>query len=64
MKMAESSLKGRGNTVGNGETARNEQFLLLPQCFQKTWTANSRKIKGLFGKGLEEKILVRDFILF
>ena len=24
-----------GNTVGNGEIARYEQFLLFPQCFQK-----------------------------
>ena len=24
------------NTVGKGEIARNEQFLLYPQCFQKT----------------------------
>ena len=24
------------NTVGKGEIARNEQFLLFPQCFQKT----------------------------
>ena len=24
------------NTVGKGEIARYEQFLLLPQCFQKT----------------------------
>ena len=23
------------NTVGKGEIARNEQFLLFPQCFQK-----------------------------
>ena len=23
------------NTVGKGEIARNEQFLLVPQCFQK-----------------------------
>ena len=23
------------NTVGKGEIARDEQFLLLPQCFQK-----------------------------
>ena len=23
------------NTVGNGEIARHEQFLLFPQCFQK-----------------------------
>ena len=26
------------NTVGEGEIARYEQFLLLPQCFQKTCT--------------------------
>ena len=25
----------RENTVGKGETARYEQFLLFPQCFQK-----------------------------
>ena len=24
------------NTVGNGEIARYKQFLLYPQCFQKT----------------------------
>ena len=28
------------NTVGKGEIARHEQFLLFPQCFQKTGTAN------------------------
>ena len=27
------------NTVGKGEIARYEQFLLFPQCFQKTFTA-------------------------
>ena len=27
--------KGIEYTVGKGETARNEQFLLFPQCFQK-----------------------------
>ena len=25
------------NTVGKGEIARNEQFLLFPQCFQCVW---------------------------
>ena len=35
------------NTVGKGEIARYEQFLLCPQCFQQT-----RKNQGLFGKGL------------
>ena len=29
------------NTVGKGEIARYEQFLLFPQCFQKTWTADT-----------------------
>ena len=28
------------NTVGKGEIARHEQFLLFPQCFQKTRTAD------------------------
>ena len=27
------------NTVGKGEIARYEQFLLSPQCYQKTSTA-------------------------
>ena len=29
------------NTVKKGETARYEQFLLLPPCFQKTCTADT-----------------------
>ena len=28
------------NAVGKGEIARYEQFLLFPQCFQKTCTAD------------------------
>ena len=28
------------NTVGKGEIARNEQFLLFPPCFQKTCNAD------------------------
>ena len=28
------------NTEGKGEIARYEQFLLFPQCFQKTYTAD------------------------
>ena len=31
------------NTVGKGEIARDEQFLLFPQCFQKTCTADTLK---------------------
>ena len=33
--------KGIENTVGKGEIARYEQFLLFPQCFKKTCTADS-----------------------
>ena len=34
--MVESSVsKPVENTVGKGEIARYEQFLLFPQCFQK-----------------------------
>ena len=40
------------STVGKGEIARYEQFLLFPQCFQKTCT-ETRKNQGLFGKGLK-----------
>ena len=29
------------NTVGKGEIARYEQFLLFPQCFQKIWMADT-----------------------
>ena len=29
------------NTVGKGEIARYEQFLLFPQCFQKPCTADA-----------------------
>ena len=29
------------NTAGKGEIARYEQFLLFPQCFQKTCTINT-----------------------
>ena len=31
------------NTVGKGEIARYEQFLLSPHCFQKTYTADTQK---------------------
>ena len=39
------------NTVGKGEIARYEQFLLFPQCFKKL-VLQTRKKQGLFGKGL------------
>ena len=36
MKMARQFCKRVENTVGKGEIACWEQFLLFPQCFQKT----------------------------
>ena len=41
--MAESYPKRIENTVGKGEIARHEQFLLFPLCFQKTCTADTGK---------------------
>ena len=41
MKMAESSHKSVENTVGKGEIARYEQFLLFPQCFQTTLSGDT-----------------------
>ena len=38
---AERSAKRVENTVGKGEIARYEQFLLFPQCFQKICTADT-----------------------
>ena len=29
------------NIVGKGEIARYEQFLLFPQCFQRTYTTDT-----------------------
>ena len=43
MKMAESFPKRVENTMGKGEIARYEQFLLFPQCFQKTCIIDTRK---------------------
>ena len=39
------------NTVGKGEIARYEQFLLFPQCFNR-FVLQTLKNQGLFGKRL------------
>ena len=39
------------NTLKKGEIAHYEQFLLFPQCLQKTCTTDMSK-QGLFGKGI------------
>ena len=41
--MAETSQKGTENIVRKGEIACNEEFILFPQCFQKTCTADTKK---------------------
>ena len=41
MKMAESPSKWEENTVRKREIAHYEQFLLFPQRFQKTCTADT-----------------------
>ena len=41
MKNAERSPKQVENTVEKEEIARNEQFLLFPQCFQKICTEDT-----------------------
>ena len=39
------------NTVGKGEIACYKQFLLFPQCFQKTCTERHIKTRACLGKG-------------
>ena len=43
------------NTVGKGEIARFDQFLLCPQCFQKASTVWER---------VNYKIMLRDFVKY
>ena len=42
-KMEKKLSKGVENTVGKGEIARYEQFLLFPQCFQKACLPGASK---------------------
>ena len=42
------------NTVGKGEIAHNEQFLLFPQCFQKTSITDTYK-PGLVWERVKKK---------
>ena len=41
--LAESYPKWVENTMGKGEIARYEQFLLFPQCFQKAFFPGASK---------------------
>ena len=51
------------NTAGKGEIACFKQFLLFPQCF-KRFLLQTRKTKGLFGKGLRQQMLLKTSNLF
>ena len=46
--------KLRQNTVGKGQIARYEQFLLFPQCFQKAFSQRRQKV-SLCGNGLKSQ---------
>ena len=48
--MTEKSQKPVENTVGKGEIAHYEQFLLFPQSFQRL-VLQRRKNQALFGNG-------------
>ena len=43
------------NTVGKGEVAHYKHFLLFPQCFQKTFTADMQKPR-LFWKSIKTQL--------
>ena len=43
------------NTVGKGEIARYEEFLLFPQCFQNTCTADTSKPGLVWERAKREK---------
>ena len=51
MKMAKSSPHGVENTVEKGEIVCQGQFLLFPQCFQKSCTDRHVKTRVCLGKG-------------
>ena len=42
------------NTVGKGEIAHYEQFLLFPKCFQKAYFQGASKV-SLCGNGLKRQ---------
>ena len=63
MKMAESSSNREKITVGKGEIAHYEQFLLFPHSVFKKLVLQTLKNQGLFGKRLIALFLhnVRNF---
>ena len=47
------------NTVGKGEIARSEQFLLFLQCFQKTCTEDMEKPGFVWGRLKGQILLIK-----
>ena len=66
MKLEKELSKQVENTVGKGEIARYEQFLLFPQCFQKACFTEASKgvIVWKWVKEVENILKKRDFLLF
>ena len=58
MQIAESSPRWVENTVGKGEIARYEQFLFSHSVFKRS-VLQTRKNRGLFGKGLTKAFSTR-----
>ena len=61
------------NTVGKGEIARYEQFLIFPQCFQKAFSRGGGGGGGgggvcqnvsLFGNGIDKANTVMKFVKY
>ena len=52
--------------MGKGETARYEQFLFCPQCFQNSGTAGVKTIPfgGWGGEGLKTIISPRSVVCY
>ena len=51
------------NTVGKGEIARYKQFLLFPQCFVKTCTADTWKPRLVWDRVKQSTINANDYQL-
>ena len=52
--------KALENTVGKGENAGKQHFLLFPQCFQKSSVSGSLKVVS--GKGLKLKVELSESV--
>ena len=44
-----------GDTVGKGEIARNEQFLLFPQCFKKLYCRQVKTSACFFFSAIDQR---------